>query len=73
MKSHPEKHYGKVVRLFPDEGYGFLLTPGGLEVYFERDSVVRDDWEKLDLESELEFSLMDGEKGPFAVSVAVRS
>ena len=72
VKSHPEKRHGKVVRLFPDEGYGFIRTEGGDEVYFQRDSVVRDDWEKLDLESDLQFSLMDGEKGPFAVNVSLR-
>lgn len=73
VKSHPEKHHGQVVRLFPDEGYGFVKTPGGAEVYFQRDSVVREDWERLDIWSDLEFSLMDGEKGPFAVNVSVRS
>jgi ribosome-associated translation inhibitor RaiA/cold shock CspA family protein len=72
VKEHPEKRYGKVVRLFPDEGYGFAEMADGSEVYFHRDSVVRDDWEKLDMLSELEFSLMDGEKGPFAVNVSVR-
>ena len=73
VKSHAEKHHGTVVRLFPDEGYGFIKTPGGLEVYFHRDSVVRDDWDKLDLLSDLEFSLMDGEKGPFAANVSMRA
>jgi cold shock CspA family protein/ribosome-associated translation inhibitor RaiA len=72
VKSHPEKRYGTVVRLFPDEGYGFIRMAGGAEVYFQRDSVVREDWEKLDLQSEVEFSLMDGEKGAFAVNVSVR-
>lgn len=72
VKSHPEKQHGTVVRLFPDEGYGFLKTPGGQEVYFHRDSVVRDDWDKLDILSDLEFSLMDGDKGPFAANVSIR-
>lgn len=72
VKTHPEKQHGRVVRLFPDEGYGFIKTPAGVEVYFQKDSVVKDDWEKLDLESDLEFSLMDGEKGPFAVNVSMR-
>jgi len=73
VKSHPEKHRGQVVRLFPDEGYGFIKTAAEMEVYFQRDSVVRDDWSKLDIWSEVEFSLMDGEKGPFAVNVSVRA
>ena len=73
VKSHPEKHHGRVVRLFPDEGYGFIKSSGGLEVYFQRDSVIGSDWDRLDLETDLEFSLMDGEKGPFAVNVSLRS
>ena len=72
VKSHPEKRHGTVVRLFPDEGYGFIGMAGGTEVYFQRDSVVREDWERIDHLSEVEFSLMDGEKGPFAVNVSVR-
>ena len=73
VKAHPEKHHGKVVRLFADEGYGFLSTAGGLEVYFQRDGVIGDDWTRLEVGSELEFSLMDGEKGPFAVNASLRS
>ncbi len=72
VKSHPERQHGTVVRLFPDEGYGFVRTPAGGEVYFQRDSVIGDDWDRLDLGSDLEFSLMDGEKGPFAVNVSLR-
>jgi len=72
VKAHPEKHHGQIVRLFPDEGYGYIKTPGGLEVFFQRDSVVRDDWDKLDILSDMEFSLMDGEKGPYAANVSVR-
>lgn len=71
-KTHAEKRHATVVRLFPEEGYGFLKMADGAEVYFHRDSVVRDDWEKLDLGSEVEFSLLDGEKGPFAVNLSVR-
>ena len=48
VKSHPEKHHGRVVRLFPDEGYGFIESSGGLEGYFQRDSVIGSDWDRLD-------------------------
>ncbi len=73
VKTHPERHHGKVVRLFAEQGYGFIATAGGEEVYFQRDSLTGDDWANLDLSSDLEFSLMDGEKGPFAVNVSIRS
>lgn len=72
VKSHSERQHGRIVRLFAEAGYGFLRTPGGTEVYFQRDSVLGDDWGRLAPDVELEFSLMDGEKGPFAVNVSLR-
>ena len=73
MKAHPEKQHGTVDRLFAKDGYGFLKTPGGLDVYFDRESVLHDGWERLEIGSELEFSLMEGDKGPFAANVTVRA
>jgi len=32
-------HLGVVDRVFPDQGYGFILTDDGLEVYFHRNAV----------------------------------
>ena len=73
VKAHPEKQHGTVDRLFAKDGYGFLKTPGGLDVYFDRESVLHDGWERLEIGSELEFSLMEGDKGPFAANVTVRA
>jgi hypothetical protein len=33
VKIHAAPAHGKVVRLFPDDGYGFILTSDGHEVY----------------------------------------
>ncbi len=73
MKGHPEWHHRRVVRLFPDQGYGFIKSSGGLEVSFQRDSVIGSDWDRLDLDTDLEFSLVDGEKDPSAVNLSLRS
>lgn len=35
-------HVGIVDRLFPEEGYGFVLTDGGEQVYFHRNSLTPD-------------------------------
>lgn len=71
-KPAPEKRYGTVVRLFPDEGYGFVRMDDKREAFFDRASVVGTDWDELDLESELAFTLMSGEKGLYAAHVSLR-
>lgn len=73
VKPHPETRYGTVARLFVDEGYGFVRMADGTEVYFGRDSVTGTDWDRLLPGSETAFSLMDGEKGPFAVNLSLRT
>ncbi len=64
-----------VVRLFPgasrDEGYGFLKTPEGREVYFHRHSVLHDDYERLAVGTEVRFEEEEGENGPQASTVQV--
>ena len=40
VKTHFEKPMAKVARIFPEEGYGFLVTPEGREVYFHQNAVV---------------------------------
>jgi cold shock CspA family protein len=69
IKFHESPHHGRVLRLFPTEGYGFIETPGGGEVYFHRNSVLGGDFRKLKLGSEVRFSEEDGEEGPQASSV----
>lgn len=55
-----------VARLFPDEGYGFLLTPSCLEVRFTRDAVLRDEFDELRVGSEVIFTPVDTPTGPTA-------
>lgn len=70
-KEHAEKLRGTVDRVFAQEGYGFIAADDGREFYFERDSVTGDGWRGLDVGSQVRFSEMIGEKGPFAVAVTV--
>lgn len=74
MQARPEpvKRYGTVVRLFPDEGYGFLRMDDTQEVFFDRASVEGTDWNTLDLGSELAFTLQNGDKGLYAANVSLR-
>ncbi|MHA6262132.1 HPF/RaiA family ribosome-associated protein [Arenibacterium sp. CAU 1754] len=73
VKSHPEKAQGTVVDVFPTDGFGFLETPGGEELYFQRDSMATEEWDDISVGSTLHFSRMDGEKGPYAVNLSLRS
>ncbi len=69
VKAHPTPHHGRVVRVFDDEGYGFIATPDGREVYFHENSVVEGGWEKIDVGAEVRFTEAEGEQGPHAVNV----
>jgi cold shock CspA family protein len=59
-----------VVRLFPEEGYGFVKTPDGRDIYMHRNSVL-DDWGRLAVGTEVRFAESLGEMGPQASSVRI--
>ena len=69
VKQHTGPVYGHVNQLFPLEDYGFLLAGDGREVYFHRNSVLDDDWDRLDLGSEVRFTEEEGDRGPQAANV----
>jgi ribosomal subunit interface protein len=73
VKTHDlSQQPGRVSRLFRDDGYGFIETADGLDVYFHENSVV-DGFEKLKQGTEVRFYLADGEgeKGPQASTVSL--
>ncbi len=39
-KTHEPEYIGEVVRLYPDEGYGFIRRSDGDELYFNADNLV---------------------------------
>jgi cold shock CspA family protein/ribosome-associated translation inhibitor RaiA len=66
----PEKPpRGRVVRLFPEEGFGFLATEDDREVYFHRNSVLDGGFDELKTGDEVRFAEEEGDKGPQASSV----
>lgn len=69
-KQHPETGHGAIDRLFAGEGYGFIAAEDGDEYYFQRDSLVSGKWDDLKIGTRVRFKAMDGEKGPYAVSVS---
>jgi len=61
--------HARVCKLFPDEGYGFIATPDGREIYFHRDSVLHDGFDHLQIGTEVTFVEAEGKKGPQASTV----
>jgi cold shock CspA family protein/ribosome-associated translation inhibitor RaiA len=62
---------GRVLRLFPAKGYGFLEKADGTEVYFHEHSVARDDFDALQIGMLIEYVEEPGEKGAQASYVKV--
>jgi len=71
LRPPAEEPRGLVVRLFQDDGYGFLRTPDGEERYFHRNSVLHDDFQRLAVGTEVRFEPGDGDMGPAASSVQI--
>lgn len=70
VKIHEEAPKGRIARLDTSEGYGFIATSDGREIYFHKNSVIRPDFEKLKEGIEVEFLEVQGKKGPQAIRVA---
>jgi cold shock CspA family protein len=72
VKAHAEHAQpGQVLRLFPEDSYGFIETPDGLEVYFHANALKKGVFETLRPGTRVEFGLESGDKGPQATWVRV--
>lgn len=69
VKVHETPAHARVARLFPDEGFGFLETADGREIYFHEDSVPEFGFTGLKVGAEVHFAEEAGEKGPHATTV----
>ena len=58
-----------VTKLFPTAGYGFITTADGWEIYFHKNSVLNDAFDRLEVGSEVQYVEEQGEKGPQASTV----
>jgi cold shock CspA family protein/ribosome-associated translation inhibitor RaiA len=68
-KAHVSQPSGRVSKLFPEEGYGFLETADGTEIYFHKNSVLNDAFNRLTIGKRVTFSEELGEKGAQASTV----
>jgi ribosomal subunit interface protein len=55
VKVHEVPQHGKVARLFRGEGYGFIETADGRELYFGRDNVVEPPFDRLETGAAVQF------------------
>ncbi len=69
VKAHEPPALGRVIRLERQLGYGFIEAPDGREIYFHRNSVLDDAFDKLEIGSPVRFAEEEGDKGPQASTV----
>jgi ribosomal subunit interface protein len=71
VKAHDVPQHGKIARLSVDEGYGFIETEDGRELYFSRENVVHPTFEHLETGMAVQFIEELAADGPQAKRVSV--
>lgn len=73
VKTHPvhEESMAMVVRLFREDGYGFLKTLDGRDLYFHQNSVLQNDFDRLEIGTGVRYEEEEGEDGPQASTVQI--
>jgi ribosomal subunit interface protein len=70
-KHYPKMIRGQVTRLVREQGFGFIGTAEGREVYFNRASVMEPGFDKLAVGTEVSFSEVEGEQVPQTSKVQI--
>ena len=77
LRRHEEKTangkpHAVVEKVFGKEGYGFIrAVEDDRQFYFHRNSVLHDDFERLEVGTEVRFTPQEGDDGPQASSVQI--
>jgi cold shock CspA family protein/ribosome-associated translation inhibitor RaiA len=69
VKARESADHGRVLKFMAGEDYGFIETPDGREIYFHRNSVLDNAFDRLTIGSEVRFVEETGEKGAQATTV----
>ncbi len=73
VKSHPDQSVRGIVKLvFPDQGYGFIQSLDGEEIYFHRNSVAGNKFDHISAGTGVSYSAETGDKGLQATVVHVK-
>ena len=70
VKTHTPLQHGTIARLLSDEGYGFIETSDGRELYFSRDNVVHPLFDHLEAGTAVQFIEELAAEGPQAKRVS---
>lgn len=62
---------GLVTKVFRGQGYGFIKTLDGQDIYFHRNSVLHDDFDRIEVGTGVRFFAEEGEKGLQASTVQI--
>jgi cold shock CspA family protein len=71
-KTHEDAPKGTVTQLQAGDGFGFLTTPDGREIYFHRNSVLGGAFSRLRIGSSVFFAEEEGTKGTQASTVRLK-
>lgn len=72
VKRHEPPPVATVRTLVPESDHGFLATSDGRDIYFHRNAVVNDGFDRLRVGDQITFVETMGEKGPQASTVKRR-
>ncbi len=73
VKHHDSQPMGHISEIHGDEGFGFIRTLDGRDIYFHRNSIINGRFDDLEPGLEVMFVEEDGEKGPQASTVRLAS
>jgi cold shock CspA family protein len=69
VKLRAEELQGRVSKLLSYEGYGFISTQNGDEIYFHRNSVPNAGFDRLEIGTDVRYVAEEGERGTQASTV----
>jgi cold shock CspA family protein len=69
IKAHEPAALARVTKLFREDGFGFLETADGRELYFHKNSVLEPGFDHIELGTQVHYAEEEGEQGPQASTV----
>ncbi len=66
QKAHAPRARGRISQIFPLQGYGFIETPEGREVYFHRHAISDEEFRLADVGTPVIYGEEEGDEGPQA-------
>lgn len=64
---------GRIKKIIPDRGFGFVRADDGNEVFFHRTELTLVDFDRLEEGQVVEFDIVDSPKGPRARNLRAAS